>query len=140
MEAFKGQKANKIEQFIESDHKDRITNAKKLMPKDGDLYEEKELNDMKKRRFMNEIRPPFYWNFFEDGPEVNRVKHVLRYNADPVKCYTDGRVEKILTTIEEIGMNLQKYETSKWEMLRKRTIDIFHHEHSQYKKALEEAA
>jgi hypothetical protein len=64
------------------------------------------MEHIKKRRFMNEIRPPMYWNFFEDGPEAHRVKHVLRHNADPTKCYSDGRVEKIMTTIEEIGMNL----------------------------------
>jgi len=134
LEAFKGQKANKIELAIDNDHKERIGNAKKLMPKDGEAYEERALNDMKKRRFMNEIRPPMYWNFFEDGPEMSRVKHVLRHNAKPADCYSDGRVEKILTMIEEIGMNLQKYETSKWEMLRKRTVDIFINEFAQYKK------
>lgn len=95
---------------------------------------------MKKRRFMNEIRPPIYWNFFEDGPEINRVKHVLRHNAKPTECYTDGRIEKILQTIEEIGMNLSKYESSKWEMLRKRTVDIFTAQYADYKKQIEEAS
>lgn len=140
LEAFKGQKANKIEQFIDSDHKDRITNAKKLMPKDGEEYEAKALEHMKKRRFMNEIRPPMYWNFFEDGPDISRVAHVLRHNAKPTECYTDGRVEKILTAIEEIGMSLQRYEEQKWAMLRKRTCDIFSQEFADYKRQLDEAA
>lgn len=41
---------------------------------------------------MNEIRPPNYWNFVEEGMETNKVKHVLRANAKPVECYEDGRV------------------------------------------------
>jgi hypothetical protein len=76
------------------------------MPKDGDEYEVKALEHMKKRRFMNEVRPPMYWNFYEDGPSMSKVKHVLRHNAKPTECYTDGRVEKILQLIEEIGMSL----------------------------------
>ena len=110
------------------------------MPKDGEAFEEKALLDMKKRKFMNEIRPPMYWNFFEDGPEMSRVKHVLRHNAKPTECYSDGRVEKILTTIEEIGMNLRKYEESKWAMLMKQTIKIFEDQNKQYKKELADAA
>ena len=39
------------------------------MPKDGDEYEKKALKDIKKRHFMNDIRPPNYWNFVEDGQE-----------------------------------------------------------------------
>jgi regulator of RNase E activity RraB len=125
LEAFKGQKPNQIEKLIDADHKERIGNTKKLMPKDGEEYEANALNDMKKRRFMNEIRPPMYWNFFEDGPEMSRVQHVLRHNAKPAECYSDGRIEKILQAIEEIGMSLQSYEEQKWAMLRKRTVDIF---------------
>jgi hypothetical protein len=66
------------------------------MPKDGEDYEIKALEHMKRRRFMNEVRPPMYWNFFEDGPDIIRVKHVLRHNAKPTESYSDGRVEKIL--------------------------------------------
>ena len=103
-------KPDKVKTFIEDDHQMRIANTKKLMAQDGDVFEEKAKVDNKKRRFMNTIRPPYYWNFFEDGPMPDRVDHVLRYNAKPEDCYTDGRVEKILANIEEIGMNLQKYE------------------------------
>jgi|TARA_B110000285_G_C15091478_1_gene599349 hypothetical protein len=41
---------------------------------------------------MNEIRPPNYWNFKEEGPEEDRVKHVLRATAKPSESYEDGRV------------------------------------------------
>ena len=88
---------------------------------------------------MNEIRPPNYWNFIEDGPDATRVKHVLRANARPNECYEDGRVQLILTAIEEIGMSLQRYEESKWQTLRNRTLDIFKHENAEHLKALEEA-
>jgi len=37
-------------------------------------------------------------------------------------------------------MNLQKYESSKWEMLRKRTVDIFNAEYNAFKKQLDEAS
>lgn len=107
--------------------------------KDGEDYEAKALNEMKKRRFMNEIRPPMYWNFFEDGPEIQKVKHVLRYNAKPTESYIDGRVDKILQVIEEIGMSLQRYEENNWAMLRKRTCAIFNQEFIEFKKQLEDA-
>lgn len=125
--------------MIEDDHNVRISNTKRLMVADGEQYEEKAKGDNKKRRFMNTIRPPYYWNFFEDGPMPDRVDHVLRYNAKPEDCYSDGRVEKILTNIEEIGMNLQRYEEQKWKTLRKHTLDIFTHEYKEFKKELESA-
>jgi hypothetical protein len=34
-----------------------------------------------------------------------------------------------MTGIDEIGMNLCKYEEKKWEMLRKWTLEIFAHEY-----------
>ncbi len=76
------------------------------MPKDGDTYEDKEKVKNRKRKFMNTIRPPDYWNFFDDSVSMDKIQHVLRFNAKPSSCYSDGRVEEILTTIEEIGMNL----------------------------------
>jgi hypothetical protein len=42
------------------------------------------------------------------------VEHVLRYDADPTKCYEDGRVEKILENLDEIGLNLKNYEEVNW--------------------------
>lgn len=109
------------------------------MTKDADKYEKEALEDIKKRHFMNEIRPPNYWNFVEEGPDDKKVKHVLRANAKPTESYDDGRVQSILTAIEEIGMSLQRYEESKWATLRNRTLDIFKHEDAEHKKALEEA-
>ena len=109
------------------------------MTKDGEVFEEKAKVDNKKRRFMSTLRPPYYWNFFEDGPLPDRVDHVLRYNAKPTDCYSDGRVEKILTNIEEIGMNLQRYEEQKWKTLRKQTLVIFKDEFDEFKKQLEAA-
>jgi hypothetical protein len=59
---------------------------------------------------MNDLRPPGYWNFFEDCKEEDKVAHVLRYNANPKQSYNDGRIETILENIELIGMNLSKHE------------------------------
>lgn len=33
-----------------------------------------------------------------------------------------------MQNIEEIGMNLSRFEQVKWEQLRKHTVEIFHHE------------
>ena len=63
---------------------------------------------------MEGLRPPHYWNFVDDSPEGVRVKHVLRSAADPRLSYTDGRIEKILDTVEKIGMNLAGHEDVKW--------------------------
>ena len=64
---------------------------------------------------MNQIRPPHYWNFFEDGDQDSRVQHVLRANADPRESYCDGRIQKILANIEKIGKNLSSHEDVKWK-------------------------
>ena len=61
-------KAEKIKEIIEEDHRLRITRRKKNMDEGAEEYENKALNDMTKRKFMYQLRPPFYWNFFEDGP------------------------------------------------------------------------
>jgi len=53
-------------------------NQKKLLGKDGEKYEEEQKLENKKRKFMEGLRPPLYWNFFEDGNESTKVKHVLR--------------------------------------------------------------
>ena len=36
------------------------------------------------------MRPPICWNFFEEGEQ--KTPHVLRYNANPMECYKDGRI------------------------------------------------
>jgi hypothetical protein len=50
------------------------------------------------------MRPPLYWNFFEDGEK--KTPHLLRHNADPRKCYIDGRIESVLEDVEAIGLHL----------------------------------
>ena len=55
-------------------------------------YETDANKNIVKRRYMNDFRPPNYWNFFEDGLGDNKVEHVLRYNADPNLAYSDGRI------------------------------------------------
>lgn len=69
------------------------------MQEGGEEFEKKALEHVTKRNFMNQIRPPQYWNFFEDGKEEEKVQHVLRYDADPTKAYTDGRMNMILQNI-----------------------------------------
>ena len=82
------------------------------------------------------MRPPHYWNFFEDGPEDLRVKHVLRYNADPCSAYSDGRVEAILQNIMEIGNNLKGYEAEKWKLLMTHVNEIFDHDFKEMQKKM----
>lgn len=74
---------------------------------------------------MNDVRPPAYWNFFEDCAEHEKVQHVLRYNADPTKSYVDKRMDLILNNIMEIGNNLKGYEEIKWTQLVSMVHDIF---------------
>lgn len=87
------------------------------------------------------MRPPFCWNFFEDCSEEEKAAHLLRANANPVsnKCYEDGRVERILENIEEIGMNLKNHEETNWGRLKKHILEIFNEEYKEYKKSLEDA-
>jgi hypothetical protein len=74
---------------------------------------------------MEGLRPPNYWNFFEDSPEGTKVKHVLRSAADPKAAYSDGRIEKILDSIEKIGKHLSSHEDVKWTQLTKYSLTIF---------------
>merc|ERR1711957_181689 len=133
LEGFKKDKPDRVRKIIEDDHASRITNTKKLTQvNDSETYDEKAKVNIKKRRFMNTLRPPYYWNFFEDGPSPDRVDHVLRHNADPIKCYSDGRIEKIMENIEQVGMNLSMYESEKWNRIRKDTLVIFNQEYKNY--------
>ena len=136
LKGFKGTKPDKIKTIIEDDHNESIHSEKRLKGKEGDEYEANEKADNKKRNFMNTVRPPDYWNFFEDGPEDLKVKHVLRYNAKPHECYKDGRIESIMDNIEKIGHNLENYEDAKWKLLLKYTLEIFEQEFEAYKEKL----
>lgn len=97
------------------------------------------LND--KRKKLDTMRPPFCWNFFDDAMDPEqRPKHVLRADAKPLSedIYVDGRVQKIMENIEQIGMNLARFEQVKWETLRKHTLEIFHHEYKSLQDKLKE--
>lgn len=119
MEAFKTMRKDKVKEYIETDHNMRISDKKKMLGKESEAFMEKATADNLKRKFLHQLRPPYYWNFFEDCKEEDKVQHVLRHNANPVECYKDGRIEKILQNIEEIGMNLKNYEPEKFGLLRK---------------------
>lgn len=129
LQGFKGIKPNKIKELIAEDHWMRVTKKKQKMKQGGDEFIAEEEVKRKKRAFMNQFRPENkYWNFIEDCPEDQKVDHVLRYDANPASCYCDGRVEKILNNLVEIGMHLKGHEDTKWNLLRKRTIAIFEEE------------
>lgn len=86
--------AAKINQLIQKDLENRRNRSKELSnDKESDPIEEGKKEDAM-RRLMNKYRPPHYWNFFEEEIEV--VPHVFRPEADPNKCYIDGRVAVIL--------------------------------------------
>lgn len=91
--------------------------------------EEMEKETDKKRAFVNYMKPPFCWNFFlkddeETGEEV-KIPHVLRAEAEPQKCYIDGRVENVLEDINSIGFHLTRHEEIRWATLRNFTLQIF---------------
>ena len=139
LKAFKGQKPKQIQAIIDNDHNERIQNQKKLLGKDGERYEEEQKIENKKRKFMEGIRPPQYWNFIDDSPDGVKVKHVLRSAADPRISYSDGRIEKILDTCEKIGMGLASHEDVKWNQLTKYSLTIFEQEFNTLKENLQKA-
>lgn len=142
LEGFKEIKHQKkqIESKIEFDETERIQNELKLESNDDKRTEYKETKnkEIKKRKDFYQLRPPECWNFFDDSPEEQQAKHVLRANADPLdlNIYSDGRVKKIMDNISEIGMNLKGYEQSNWDLLRKRTMEIFNKEFKDYQEKL----
>jgi len=66
-------------------------------------------------------RPPELWNF----PKVVEEEHKFRSIADPKKCYIDGRIEKMDTSIHDIGEYLRKHSAKDWNELMRRVIDFF---------------
>ena len=83
------------------------------------------------------MRPPVVWNFTQDASE-DRIPHVLRAKANPVKCYEDGRIEKIQEAITAIGFNLTKWEEAQWNLLTKYTLDVFRALNKKYQASLNE--
>lgn len=65
----------------------------------GDEYYVEAMEEEKKRKFLDQMRPPMVWGFIQD-PSEKKIKHVLRAEADPKKCYVDGRIEKVLKNVE----------------------------------------
>jgi hypothetical protein len=61
--------------------------------KDPESYEIFEKKQNQKRELLNRVRAPISWNFFDDAMEGLKVKHVLRWDANPRACYQDGRVD-----------------------------------------------
>lgn len=119
LEAFKGvNDKNKLQKMIDDDQKERMTNEKKLTKKGADEWYAKALEDSKKRKQLDTMRPPAVWNFIQDTAE-EPIPHVLRAKANPAKCYEDGRIEKIQEAIDHIGRDLLRYEEIKWNRLNK---------------------
>jgi len=82
LEAFKGMPEMKIQKFIDEDQKDRITNEKKLRKKGAEEYYKQAIDDSKKRKQLDTMRPPVAWNFIQDTGE-EQIPHVLRAKACP---------------------------------------------------------
>jgi hypothetical protein len=139
LQGFKGEKVTQIEKIIDNDHRERVQNQKKLMGKDGEEFENHSKIEDKKRKFMNSIRPPNYWNFFEDGAPTLKVKHVLRYNADPRKAYCDGRIERILDNLFAIGRDLTHYADMSYKRLAVETYNIFEAEFKDFNNKVSNA-
>ena len=93
LEGFKHKKVHETKKAIESDLQARRPKKKNRGKED----EEEEKEHDRKRGFLNQVRPPYAWNFFEE--EDKKTPHVLRHDADPRKCYIDGRIEDILEDI-----------------------------------------
>jgi hypothetical protein len=106
-----------MHKIIEAD----INNRKKKKGKSKEEEEEEKFED-KKRRFLMMMRPPSIWNFFEEGDET---PHFLRAEADPAKCYADGRIESLMADITQLGFHLTKHEEQRWKILVQYTAEIF---------------
>lgn len=96
----------------------------------------------KKRAFITKFRPDRpkedtipIWNFIEEGQA--KTPHVLRPEVQPHKSYEDGRVEKLLDLIEELGVHLKGFNQSNWQLLNEYTYAIFEKTDSDRKEAYE---
>lgn len=110
---------------------------KKLKGPEGEEYEELANKESSKRRFLLPLRPtdPLkIWNFFEDCDENLKTKHVLRFNANPEKAYEDGRIQAIMTNLDDIAMNLKSHNEEVWLTLKRNVMDVFKQEEKEYRK------
>ena len=95
-----------------------------LLAQLGVQEEEESKVEDSKRKFAEKLRPNNrIWNFVDDS--VKPVPHILRANADPKAAYIDGRVDSILSLIEELGIHLKNKESESWKRLGDYTIAIF---------------
>lgn len=129
LEVFKGKSREQIRNLIETD----LSNRKKKKGKSKEEEEEEKQED-KRRRFLQQMRPPHVWNFFEEG---DQTPHILRAEAEPHKCYVDGRVESLFADIQSLSSHITKHQEERWRLLVKFTVEIFKAEH---KADLERAA
>jgi hypothetical protein len=122
LQGFKGKKLAEVKKIIEQD-----LHSRRVQRKDWSKEKEEEEKVVdKKRAFVNYMKPPFCWNFFvKDDEEEEKIPHVLRAEAEPQKCYIDGRVESVLEDINALGFHLTRHEDIRWKTLRNFTIDIF---------------
>jgi len=131
LEAFKGKTQAQIRTIIETD----LANRKKKKGKSKEEEEEEKLED-KKRKFLQQMRPPYVWNFFEEGEQT---PHILRPEAEPHKCYVDGRIESLFADIQSLALHITKHQEERWKLLVKYTVEIFKAEFKQeQEKAAEE--
>jgi hypothetical protein len=99
-----------------------MDNIKKKKNKED---QDKELEDLKKKQFMDQLRPPFCWNFLDEHGDSS---HHLRPFVNPVECYkfdSENRVSTLLEEIETIGWNLRTNEEVRWKKLVEHCIYIF---------------
>ena len=75
MEGFRGKKLIEIKKIIDSDLHSRRAKKKNKTKEE----EEEEKVEDRKRNFLNYMRPPYNWNFFEDGEK--QTPHILRPDA-----------------------------------------------------------
>ena len=138
LQGFKGKKIGEVKKIIESDMHGR----RQRQPDRTKEQEEAEKEIDKKRSFVNYMKPPFCWNFFlkddEGNLEEEKIPHVLRAEAEPQKCYIDGRVESVLEDINSLGFHLTRHEDVRWNTLRQFTLEIFKHESAHEGKPKEE--
>ena len=89
-----------------------------------DILEEGK-NEDERRKFMVPFRPhEMIWNFIYDD-EKKRPKHVMRPDSAPQKCYIDGRIEKLVDTIDELGQIITAHTPERWDKLLGHVLEIF---------------
>lgn len=129
LDGFKGKTVDQMRKIIEND----LTQRKRRKGKTKEEEAEERAED-KRRRFLEQMRPPYIWNFFDQG---NNTPHILRAEADPFKCYVDGRIQSLFEDINALGIHLTKNDDVRWKLLVKYNVEIFK---AEYKKEQEDAA